>query len=142
MSSNYPPGVTGHEYAIAGADYEKDSDEICPKCVDNMVEEGYRGDRWIICLGCEYQKNLKPLAIPTGGGEGMRFIGLSVMLGLGIFLIVSLFTWLNLPEEQLKVLKAPALILATIGYITLGIVGVLMIIQAIVWGNKAMKEKP
>ena len=72
----------------------------------------------------------------------MKFIGLSLMLGLGVFLIVSLFTWLNLPEEQLKVLKAPALILATIGYITLGIVGVLMIIQAIVWGNKAMKEKP
>ena len=72
----------------------------------------------------------------------MRFIGLSLMLGFGIFLIVSLFTWLDLPKEELKVLKAPALILATIGYITLGIVGVLMIIQAIVWGNKAMKEKP
>jgi len=72
----------------------------------------------------------------------MRFIGLSLMLGFGIFLIVSLFTWLNIPKEELKVLKAPALILATIGYITLGIVGVLMIIQAIVWGNKAMKEKP
>ena len=72
----------------------------------------------------------------------MRFIGLSLMLGLGIFLIVSLFTWLNLQEEQLKVLKAPALILATSGYLTLGIVGVLITIQAIVWGNKAMKEKP
>ena len=72
----------------------------------------------------------------------MRFIGLSLMLGFGIFLIVSLFTWLSIPKEELKVLKAPALILATSGYLTLGIVGVLMIIQAIVWGNKAMKEKP
>ena len=72
----------------------------------------------------------------------MKFIGLSLMLGLGVFLIVSLFTWLDMPREELKVLKAPALILATSGYLTLGIVGVLMIIQAIVWGNKAMKEKP
>ena len=72
----------------------------------------------------------------------MRFIGLSLMLGFGIFLIVSLFTWLSIPKEELKVLKAPALILATSGYLTLGIVGVLITIQAIVLGNKAMKEKP
>ena len=30
--SNYPPGVTGNEYEIAGPDYEKESDIPCPKC--------------------------------------------------------------------------------------------------------------
>ena len=29
MSSNYPPGVSGHEYAIAGPDYEQDEERTC-----------------------------------------------------------------------------------------------------------------
>ena len=72
----------------------------------------------------------------------MKFIGLSLMLGLGVFLIVSLFTWLDMPREELKVLKAPILVLMSIGYVTVSVIGAIMIIQAIVWGNKAMKEKP
>ena len=72
----------------------------------------------------------------------MRFIGLSLMLGFGIFLIVSLFTWLSIPKEELKVLKAPAMVLVTSGYLTLSIIGLVTAILAIVWGNKAMKEKP
>ena len=39
--SNYPPGVTGSEYAIAGADYEQEVDEPCPKCGGELVEQGY-----------------------------------------------------------------------------------------------------
>lgn len=39
MSSNYPPGVTGNEYEIAGPDYEKDIEELCPKCGGNMLEQ-------------------------------------------------------------------------------------------------------
>ena len=55
--SNYPPGVTGHEFEIAGPDYEKDSEEICPKCGEHLIEQGYRGERWLIC-NCGYQRDL------------------------------------------------------------------------------------
>ena len=47
--SNYPPGVTGNEYQIAGPDYERESDEPCPKCGKETFEEGYRGERWLVC---------------------------------------------------------------------------------------------
>jgi hypothetical protein len=47
--SNYPPGVTGNEYEIAGPDYEREIDEPCPTCGSPMMEEGYRGDRWNVC---------------------------------------------------------------------------------------------
>lgn len=32
MASNYPPGVTGNEYAIGGAQAEWEADAICPAC--------------------------------------------------------------------------------------------------------------
>lgn len=32
MSSNYPPGVTGTEYAIAGPQAEWDAEATCPFC--------------------------------------------------------------------------------------------------------------
>ena len=49
MSSNYPPGVTGNEFAIAGPDYERESGLTCPDCGDELTELGYRGDRWLSC---------------------------------------------------------------------------------------------
>ncbi len=60
MASNYPPGVTGNEYEIAGPDYEKDSDEPCPyepkkgtedsiPCGESTMEQGYGGERWLVC---------------------------------------------------------------------------------------------
>ncbi len=56
MASNYPPGVTGNEYAIVGPDYEKDSDELCPailwygsECQAPTMEQGYDGYRWLVC---------------------------------------------------------------------------------------------
>ena len=53
MSNNFPPGVTGNEYAIAGPDYEKESDIPCPKCGDETIEQGYHWDRWIYCVECD-----------------------------------------------------------------------------------------
>ena len=47
--SNYPPGVTGREYAIAGPDYERESDTPCPRCGQWTLEQGYGADRWLVC---------------------------------------------------------------------------------------------
>ena len=59
--SNYPPGVTGGEFEIAGPDYEEELDEPCPECGQVLlVEQGYRRDRWVICCGCRYQRDLEP----------------------------------------------------------------------------------
>lgn len=39
MLSNYPPGVTGREYQIAGADWEEASRETCSVCLA-ICEDG------------------------------------------------------------------------------------------------------
>lgn len=59
MASNYPPGVTGSEYAIAGPDYERESDTPCPyvigkgedslPCGEPTMELGYQYERWLVC---------------------------------------------------------------------------------------------
>lgn len=49
MASNYPPGVTGREFAIAGPDYGRESDTPCPVCGKETLEYGFQGDRWIDC---------------------------------------------------------------------------------------------
>ncbi len=59
MASNFPPGVTGNEYAIAGPDYKHESDTPCPHkigkdedslpCGEPTMEQGYQGDRWLVC---------------------------------------------------------------------------------------------
>ncbi len=57
---DYPPGVTGNEYAIAGADYSKESNVPCPyepkkgtedslPCGEPTMEEGYQEQRWLAC---------------------------------------------------------------------------------------------
>ena len=58
MSSNYPPGVTGNEYEIAGPDYEQESNEVCPECQGRMMERGYHGEKWLSCCECSYQVDL------------------------------------------------------------------------------------
>lgn len=72
---DYPPGVTGNEYEIAGPDYEKETDELCPRrmdadsinllsesnCEGFLIEQGYRGQRWVVCSKCNYQADLLPL---------------------------------------------------------------------------------
>lgn len=59
MGGNYPPGVTGSEYAIAGADYEQPIDTLCPDCGSSVTEQGYRHARWITCNECPYIKDIK-----------------------------------------------------------------------------------
>lgn len=57
--SNYPPGVTGNEYEIAGADVEIETLALCDRCVvegDCKAGEkvpamifGYHGNLWAQC---------------------------------------------------------------------------------------------
>lgn len=44
MASNYPPGVTGNEYAIGGAEREWVADATCPRCdwTGPMTHEQHR----------------------------------------------------------------------------------------------------
>lgn len=55
--SNYPPGVTGNEYEIAGPDWESEVEVICSVCgaVTPAYAVGYMGDAWLDgdCLWCE-----------------------------------------------------------------------------------------
>lgn len=60
MASNYPPGVTGNEYEIAGPDYSKETEELCPDCSGPCMEEGYRGQRWLSCLNYDHTTDLEP----------------------------------------------------------------------------------
>jgi hypothetical protein len=67
---NYPPGVTGNEYEIAGADYEKETDVPCPEvigkdedalpCGEPTMEQGYQGNRWLVCDN-DHTTDLEPL---------------------------------------------------------------------------------
>ena len=59
MSNNFPPGVTGNEYAIAGPDYENESDIPCPKCGGETLEQRYHGDRWIYCNACDFTNDIE-----------------------------------------------------------------------------------
>ena len=52
--SNYPPGVTGNEYEIAGPDTEDEVQDWCDHCesVQNGVVQTYRREAWFICDAC------------------------------------------------------------------------------------------
>lgn len=51
--SNYPPGVTGSEYAIAGPDSERSVEVDCPKCGHTEgVIASYGSGWWTACEGC------------------------------------------------------------------------------------------
>ena len=52
--NNYPPGVSGNEFEIAGPDYEGESDLPCPECGGLMMELRYKWDRWLACQKCKY----------------------------------------------------------------------------------------
>ena len=56
---NFPSGVTGREYAIAGPDYERDATQPCPYCGGVVaVEQGYSGTRWLVCAKCGWATQL------------------------------------------------------------------------------------
>ncbi len=60
--SNYPPGVTGNEFQIAGPDYEREIDGECSECGQSkcLAELGYRSDRWLQCSACNRVEDLPP----------------------------------------------------------------------------------
>ena len=55
MGWNYPPGVTGREYEIAGPDDEWESEHYCEKCEkDTMFScESFQKQRSGICSECD-----------------------------------------------------------------------------------------
>ncbi len=48
--SNYPPGVSGNEFAIAGPDFEEERDIECPHGHKPCLVMGYHWDRWAYCF--------------------------------------------------------------------------------------------
>lgn len=62
--SNYPPGVTGNEYAIAGADYEADEWRICLgrgcEFRGDVTVQGYRGELFWTCPECGWEHTEYP----------------------------------------------------------------------------------
>lgn len=65
---NYPPGVTGNEYQIAGPDNEYESDYDCPTC--GSVQTGYilsyKGFSWFNCSTCDTDTDID-FDSPVGG---------------------------------------------------------------------------
>jgi hypothetical protein len=52
---NYPPGVSGNEYQIAGPDYETEREELCIQCKEpTLFEIGYHHDKLLYCSHCGY----------------------------------------------------------------------------------------
>jgi len=60
--SNYPPGVTGNEYAINGAQYEREINEQCEACghVGLLLEGHYEFGERTICLECDDIQYIDP----------------------------------------------------------------------------------
>lgn len=55
MINNYPPGVTGSEYEIAGPDWEREVDDFCSRCdiiTASLVDQGYGRESWTSCMNC------------------------------------------------------------------------------------------
>jgi hypothetical protein len=78
MASNYPPGVTGREYQIAGADLETEESRTCSACglTEVVIVEWYDYSKWFTCEGCGAENDLsseipEPTDIedPTWGEE-------------------------------------------------------------------------
>jgi len=55
MYDNYPPGVTGREFQMAGPDDEYETDYFCPTC--GITQDGfmltYNGFQWFNCSACD-----------------------------------------------------------------------------------------
>jgi ssDNA-binding Zn-finger/Zn-ribbon topoisomerase 1 len=60
--SNYPPGVTGNEYAIGGPQYEREINEECEECghVGLTLEGHYEFGERTICPECNNIEYLEP----------------------------------------------------------------------------------
>lgn len=56
--SNYPPGVTGNEFEIAGPDWEHEVEGTCDNGHEALVDVGYGHQRWRECNECDYRIDL------------------------------------------------------------------------------------
>ena len=58
--SNYPPGVTGMEYEIAGPDRLREEMRYCPTCNTKTegMRQGYRSSAWWDCDACDTRVDL------------------------------------------------------------------------------------
>jgi hypothetical protein len=75
MSSNYPPGVTGNEYAIAGPDKEWVAWRHCPTCgwEGEADHQAYEGDAWWHCPDPIPAHEAQPLPV-TGRNENGAWV--------------------------------------------------------------------
>lgn len=76
MSSNYPPGVTGREFAIAGSEREVEMDLTCGDCgwTGPEIVSVYSGQAWWAC----------PEFVPAHGANPMPVSGrITVPVGIG-----------------------------------------------------------
>lgn len=65
MYDNYPPGVTGNEYQIAGADREHEAERECRECglVQLALIEEFQSSAWWFCENSECgAENDEPVA--------------------------------------------------------------------------------
>lgn len=70
---NYPPGVTGNEYAIAGPDTEVPTDDPCPKCGGPVYMLAYGADCWHACCDCDWTEEIpEPEPDPDDAYERRR----------------------------------------------------------------------
>lgn len=53
--NNYPPGVTGNEWQIAGPDKEFEAEMRCKHCnaFELTIVSAYRGDLYWQCQACD-----------------------------------------------------------------------------------------
>ena len=58
--SNYPPGVTGNEYEIAGPDNEWEENYYCQKCekITEFSCESFQKQKSGICSECDFDLDL------------------------------------------------------------------------------------
>jgi hypothetical protein len=53
--NNYPDGVTGNEYEIAGPDSEIEINDECPNCGElGMVQFTFQRHIWNSCTVCDF----------------------------------------------------------------------------------------
>ena len=57
MSSNYPPGVSGNEYEIAGPSTEDTGDRLCPACDGSTLVQSFGVASWYVCEWCDWQSD-------------------------------------------------------------------------------------
>ena len=82
--SNYPPGVTGNEYEIAGPDSVWEEELDCANCEKTTMFncESFRGQRSGVCDECESDIDLGHMDYPTPKIEQRILEGISLNLGL------------------------------------------------------------